>query len=83
LETVTIYPWPTREEFDEAFLAYNEVRQFQIGPLPGIKSPDLIDTIPKAPTIFQPISLLYEEVIKPIQWNTKKRKRVNELPEWK
>ncbi len=83
LDAVEIYPWPSREEFRDAFLAYQESRENQIGPIPGIKSRNEIDTVPKAPSpIMNPISFLYEEVVKPVQWQKRKRKMVDKLPEW-
>ena len=55
-----------------------------MGPIPGIKRPDQIDTVPKAPTLIKnPISFIYEEVVKPIQWSKKKKHMVDELPVWK
>lgn len=83
IEGVEIYPWPSKEEFRDAFLAYKEVQEYQIGPIPGIKSRDQIDTVPKPPVIYKnPISVLYEEVIVPIQWKKKKKDKAKELPKW-
>ncbi len=84
LDAFVVYPWPSREEFREAFLAYKDVQPYTIGPIPGIRSKADIDTVPKPPSpIKNPISFLYEEVVKPIQWKRPKRDRVDELPEWK
>lgn len=83
LDPFVIYPWPSPEDFREAFLAYQEVQQYQMGPILGIKSPTEIDTVPKAPSpIMNPISFFYEEVVKPIQWSKKKKNMVDKLPEW-
>jgi hypothetical protein len=83
LEAVEIYPWPSKEEFRDAFLAYKEVQDYKIGPIPGIKGRDQIDTVPKPPVIYKnPISVLYEEVIVPIQWKKKKKDKAKELPKW-
>lgn len=84
LDPFVIYPWPSPEEFREAFLAYKEVQQYTMQPIPGIRSKADIDTIPKPPSpIWNPISFIYEEVVKPIQWKKPKRDKVDELPEWK
>ncbi len=83
LDPFVIYPWPSKEDFREAFLAYQDIQQYQMGPIPGIKSPFQIDTVPKAPSpIMNPISFIYEEVVKPIQWSKKKKNMVDKLPEW-
>lgn len=83
LEAVEIYPWPGREEFRDAFLAYKEVQEYQMGPIPGIQGRDQIDTVPKPPVIYKnPISVLYEEVIVPMQWKKKKKDKAKELPKW-
>lgn len=84
LDPFVIYPWPSPDEFREAFLAYKEVQQYTVGPLPGIRGKAEIDTVPKAPSpIWNPISFFYEEVVKPIQWKRPKPHKVSELPEWK
>lgn len=84
LDVVEIYPWPSPEDFRDAFLAYQENRQYTVGPIPGLKSPGEIDTVPKPPSpIMNPISFFYEEVIKPIQWQKRKRNMPAQLPEWK
>lgn len=83
LDPFVIYPWPSREDFREAFLAYKEIQQYQMGPIPGIKSLSQIDTVPKAPTLIKnPISFFYDEVVKPIQWSKKKKDMVGKLPDW-
>jgi hypothetical protein len=65
-------------------LAYKAIQEYTMGPIPGIKRPDQIDTVPKAPTLIKnPISFIYEEVVKPIQWSKKKKHMVDELPVWK
>ncbi len=84
LDLVEIYPWPSPEDFRDAFLAYQENRQYTVAPIPGLKSPAEIDTVPKPPSpIMNPISFFYEEVIKPIQWQKRKRNMPAKLPEWK
>ena len=83
LDAVEIYPWPSPEDFRDAFLAYQENRQYTVGPLPGLKTPGQIDTVPKPPSpIMNPISFIYEEVVKPIQWQKRKRNMVEKLPVW-
>ena len=82
LDAVEIYPWPSKEDFREAFLAYQEIKD-EIQPIPGIKGRDEIDTVPKPPSpIMNPISFIYDEVVKPIQWQKRKRKMVDKLPAW-
>lgn len=84
LDPFVVYPWPSPEDFREAFLAYQEVQPYQMQPIPGIRGKEFIDTVPKPPSpIKNPISFLYEEVVKPIQWRKPKRDMVDDLPEWK
>ena len=84
LDLVEIYPWPSPEDFRDAFLAYQENRQYTVARIPGLKTPGEIDTVPKPPSpIMNPISFFYEEVIKPIQWQKRKRNMPAQLPEWK
>lgn len=83
LDPFVVYPWPSPEDFREAFLAYKEVQQYTMGPIPGIRSKAEIDTVPKPPSpIWNPISFFYEEVVKPIQWKRPKPHKVSELPTW-
>jgi len=82
LDVVVIYPWPSREDFQEAFVGLQLAREERSISILGIKGVEQIDTVPKEPTIFQPISLLYEEVIKPIEYKRKKRKIAKLLPKW-
>lgn len=83
LDPYVIYPWPSREDFREAFLAYKEVPQYTMQPIPGIRSKAEIDTVPKPPSpLWNPISFFYEEVVKPIQWKRPKPHKVGELPKW-
>jgi hypothetical protein len=83
LEEFVVYPWPSKDEFREAFLAYQANQEYTIGPLPGLRRPWEIDTVPKAPNpIMNPISFIYDEVVKPIQWKKKKRDMVDKLPVW-
>jgi hypothetical protein len=84
LDPFIVYPWPSQEDFREAFLAYQETQPYVMQPIPGIRGKEFIDTVPKPPSpIKNPISFLYEEVVKPIQWRKPKRDMVDELPEWK
>jgi hypothetical protein len=81
LDVVEVYPWPSRDDFRDAFLALQLADpMLTMGPIPGIKT--VVDTVPKSPTIFNPITLFYEEVIQPIEWSRKKRNKVKELPKW-
>lgn len=82
LNTVEIYPWPKREDFKNAFLAMQMAEpELTMGPIPGIKMQ--VDTTRVAPTIFNPITLFYESVIAPIEYNRRKKNRAKELPKWK
>lgn len=82
LDAVEIYPWPSRSDFRDAFLALQFAQpEFKMNPIIGIKTQ--IDTVPKEPTIFNPITLFYESVIAPIEYNRRKKEKVNELPQWK
>ncbi|MFN3939035.1 MAG: carboxypeptidase-like regulatory domain-containing protein [Chitinophagales bacterium] len=82
LDVVEIYPWPSRSDFRDAFLALQFAQpEFKMNPIIGIKTQ--IDTVPKEPTIFNPITLFYESVIAPIEYNRRKKEKVNELPQWK
>ncbi len=84
LDPVEIYPWPSPEDFRDAFLAYQENQQYIISRIPGTKFASEIDTIPKALSpILNPISFLYEEIVKPIEWKRRKRSMPDKLPEWK
>lgn len=81
LEVVEVYPWPAREDFRDAFLALQlSQKELTMGPIPGIKT--IVDTTQQAPTIFNPISLIYQEIIQPMEWSRVKRKKVKELPKW-
>jgi len=84
LDPFIVYPWPSQDEFRQAFLAYKEVQPYTMQPIPGIKSKHEIDTVPKPPSpIMNPISFFYEEVVKPIKWRKPKPGKVDELPDWK
>jgi len=81
LDVVEVYPWPSREDFRDAFLSLQLAQnELTMGPIPGIKT--IVDTVPKGPTIFNPITLFYEEIIEPLEWSRKKRNKVKELPKW-
>lgn len=81
LDVVEVYPWPSREDFRDAFLALQlSETEFKMRPIPGIKT--VVDTIPQAPTIFNPITLIYEEIFKPLEWKRVKRDKPAELPDW-
>lgn len=81
LGTVEIYPWPKREDFRDAFLALQFAKpEFTMGPIPGIKTH--VDTIPAAPTLWNPVTLFYESVVVPIEYNRKKKDKAKELPKW-
>ncbi len=84
LEGVTIYPWPSPEDFRDAFLAYQENMEYRMEPIPGLKSPWQIDTVPKDPNpIMNPISFIYETIVKPIEWKKVKKSMPAQLPVWK
>lgn len=83
LEEVVVYPWPSKAQFREAFLALNikDTHSFQMGPLPGIKQVE--NPVPIKPNpIMNPASFLYEEILLKLLDRLPKRKRVKELPKW-
>ncbi len=83
LDPFVVYPWPDKEDFREAFLAYQYVPKYTMQPIPGIRGKAEIDTVPKPPSpLWNPISFFYEEVVKPIQWKRPKPNKVSELPKW-
>ncbi|MBC8047110.1 MAG: hypothetical protein H7Y00_09970 [Fimbriimonadaceae bacterium] len=83
LNLVEIYPWPTRDEFHDAFVALQLAEEKKIDPInfPGIRF-TITDTVPHAPTIMNPISFFYENVVQPIEYNRKKKKKAKTLPKW-
>lgn len=82
LTTVEIYPWPDVHEFHDAFVGLQLAEEKYEIEFFGIKGKEQIDTVPPEPTIFQPISLFYEEIIKPIEYKRKKKNKAKELPKW-
>lgn len=83
LGAVEIYPWPTRDEFHDAFvsLQLQEEKQLSAENFPGIQFFPA-DTVPPDPTWRNPVSYFYENVVQPIEYNRKKRKKAKELPKW-
>lgn len=83
LEEVVVYPWPSKEQFRQAFLALetNEPFALTMQPIPGIRRID--NPVPIEPNpIMNPVSFLYEKVILELMKRTPKRKKIGELPTW-
>ncbi|MFN0274695.1 MAG: hypothetical protein ACKVPJ_03030, partial [Chitinophagales bacterium] len=76
LGIIEIYPWPTREEFREAFVSLQLEEEKKLNPenFPGIQFFPA-DTVPPEPTVMNPISYFYENVVQPIEYSRKKRKK--------
>jgi hypothetical protein len=83
LSTIEIYPWPTRDEFHDAFvsLQLQEEEKLLQENFPGINFFPA-DTVPPEPTWRNPVSFFYENVVQPIEYNRKKKKKAKELPRW-
>lgn len=83
LEEAVVYPWPTREQFREAFLSI-EVKETehpmrQYLEYAGI-NPNLVPVeVPISP-IMNPISFVYENIVLKIKERMPKRKKASELP---
>ena len=83
LEEVVVYPWPSREQFRQAFLELETEEPFALTmkPIPGIRRVD--NPVPIEPNpIMNPVSFLYEKVILEMMKRTPKRSKVKELPTW-
>lgn len=85
LGEAVVYPWPTREQFKEAFLAI-EVKETehpmqQYLEFAGI-NPNLVPVdVPISP-IMNPVSFVYENIILKIKERMPKRKKAGELPKF-
>jgi len=81
LEEAVIYPWPNVQGFRRAFLAYRpEAVQDPLGYMPPgiINKPDTF--YPVKPTLMNPFSLIYENVVLEVIKRMPKKKKVRELP---
>jgi len=80
LSTVEIYPWPSKEAFKQAFLSLKteENNAYKINPNAGFHA--LINPVVPAPTLMNPVSFFYENVIKEIKKRVPKKKRAETLP---
>jgi len=83
LETVVIYPWPSREEFREAFLSLKlrEAESDMISEYLGFRRLDHIEPYEISP-IWNPVSYFYENVIKPMKARKVKSDKAKELPKF-
>ena len=83
LQETIIYPWPSRDQFKEAFLSMEveentEREQFERA---GFV---FLDTIyPVEPSIMNPVSFIYENVIEKIKERKPKKKNAAKLPVFK
>jgi carboxypeptidase-like protein len=82
LDEAVVYPWPTKEQFREAFLALRVMDKtpYHMMPIPGVHA--ITNPIPVQPTIMNPASLIYESFILKNLNKLPKRKRVKLLPKW-
>jgi CarboxypepD_reg-like domain len=82
LDEAVVYPWPTKEQFREAFLALRVMDKtpYHMMPIPGVHA--VTNPIPVQPTIMNPASLIYESFILKNLNKLPKRKRVKLLPKW-
>jgi CarboxypepD_reg-like domain len=82
LAEAVVYPWPTREQFRESFLALRIIDNtpYKMMPIPGIHA--VINPRPVQPTIMNPASLIYESFILKNLKKLPKRKKVKLLPKW-
>ena len=83
LEEAIIYPWPSKDQFKEAFLSMEveedkERAQFERAGF------IFLDTIyPVEPSIMNPVSFIYENVIEKINERKPKKKKAAQLPVFK
>lgn len=83
LAEAVVYPWPSREQFREAFLALEtkELNTLRMNPIPGIRKVD--NPIPIAPHPFwNAPSYFYEEVFLKTLDKLPKKKTARTLPKW-
>lgn len=83
LDEAVVYPWPSRGQFREAFLALEtkEMNELQMMPIPGIRKLD--NPVPIEPHPFwNPASFFYEEVFLKNINKLPKKKKSKELPKW-
>ena len=80
IQLVEIYPWPSKEAFKQAFLTLKLKEELtnQINPNAGFHT--LINPVVPAPTLINPVSFFYENVIKEIKKRVPKKKRAETLP---
>lgn len=83
LDEAVVYPWPSREQFREAFLALEtkDMNELQMMPIPGIRK--LENPVPIEPHPFwNPASFFYEEVFLKNINKLPKKNKAKELPKW-
>ncbi len=81
LEEAVVYPWPSREQFRQEFLALQTTDPFELKmmPIPGIRA--IPNPIPIEPNWFwNPASFLHEKVFQEVLDRLPKKKRAAELP---
>lgn len=83
LEEAIVYPWPTREQFKEAFISMKvqEDKQREQFTRAGFVYLDTIYPFQPSP-VWNPVSFFYENVVKEIQDRKVKRKKAQELPKF-
>lgn len=84
LSEVTIQPWPSKEEFAQAFMALTLEPAQQITNFEylGFKKLDKIE-IPEPSLFANPLSFFYENVVTELKKRQKKPWKVKELPKFK
>jgi len=80
LQEVEVYPWPTREAFKQAFLELKleEEKLNRIEAYAGFHR--LENPTPPPPTIMNPVSFFYENVVKKLKERMPKPGKVDQLP---
>lgn len=83
LEEAVVYPWPSREQFREAFLALEtrDINELQMMPIPGIRK--IENPVPIQPHPFwNPASFFYEELFLKTLDRLPKKNKAKTLPKW-
>ena len=79
LAPATVYPWPDRNSFRDAFMAIQlETPEEEISEHAGFRKVEN-PVEPKA-SPMNPASFIYDKIVKPIKKNKRKRKKAKELP---
>ena len=80
LEEVQVYPWPSKEAFNEAFLELRTIDQKDlVMPTPGIK--EVKNPQPVEPTFMNPFSLV-GKVVEEVKERKTKKKKAKQLPKF-